>query len=69
MEEFWRNLDTLLSSPVNTSTQTSFVITSKIAHGYGCKNFEMKCRNSDVNMTNQSQPENAKIDTDVKFLA
>ena len=68
MEEFWRNLDVLFSSPVNTNTQTAFIITLKMACGYGCKNLEMKFCNSEENIINQSQPQNVEKDTNVKFL-
>lgn len=65
MEEFWRNLDMLFSSPVNISSQTAFLIRLRMAPEYGRKHLEMKFCNS----TNQSQTRNVKNDTDVKFLA
>ncbi|KAK1134380.1 hypothetical protein K0M31_012151 [Melipona bicolor] len=69
MEEFWRNLNTLFTSPVNISSQTAFLITLRMGSEHGRKNLEMKLCNSGENIMNQSQTQNVENDTDVKFLA
>ena len=65
MEEFWRNLDMLFSSLVNTSSQTAFLITLRMASEYGPKNLELKFCNSEMNVMNQSQTQSVENYTNV----
>ena len=69
MEEFWRNLDMPFSFPVNTSSQTAFLITLRMISEYGRKSLELKFYNSEKNVMNQSQTQSVENYTDVKFLA
>ena len=57
------------SFPVNTSSQTAFLITLRMTSEYGRKSLELKFYNSEKNVMNQSQTQSVENYTDVKFLA
>ena len=79
MEEFWRNLDILFTSLINTgksesdildinNSQIEFLITLRTASVHGRKNLKVKFCNSEENIINQSQTQNVENDIDVEFL-
>ncbi|KOX68013.1 hypothetical protein WN51_08144, partial [Melipona quadrifasciata] len=69
VEEFWQYPNMLFTSPVNISTQTAFLVTLRMCSVYDRLNLEMKFRNSEENIMNETQTLNVENDTDVIFLA